>query len=116
MDSQIIAARALAAGDLLGVLNRVALRTVQRTLDARALVPSPVAPIKTSAQFASKPQRNILTPMATITEVEKLALDLPESQRAVLATRLLRSLSPVLHDEDEGIAEAFLRDADLDTT
>ena len=48
-------------------------------------------------------------------EVEKLALDLPESQRAVLATRLLRSLSPVLQDEDEGIAEAFLRDADLDT-
>jgi hypothetical protein len=38
-----------------------------------------------------------------------LALDLPESQRAILATDLLRSLSPVLHDEDEGIAEAFLR-------
>jgi hypothetical protein len=52
--------------------------------------------------------------MATITEVEKLALDLPESQRAILATYLLRSLSPVLHDEDEGIAEASLRDADLD--
>ena len=45
---------------------------------------------------------------------EKLALDLPESQRAILATHLLRSLSTVLHDEDEGIAEAFLRDADLD--
>jgi hypothetical protein len=53
--------------------------------------------------------------VATITEVEKLALDLPQNQRAVLATHLLRSLSPVLHDEDEGIAEAFLRDADLDT-
>jgi hypothetical protein len=53
--------------------------------------------------------------MATISEVEKLALDLPESQRAILATHLLKSLSPVLHDEDEGIAEAFLRDADLDT-
>ena len=77
--------------------------------------PSSVAPIKTSTQLAPKPQRNILTSMATITEVEKLALDLPESQRAVLATRLLRSLSSVLHDEDEGIAEAFLRDADLDT-
>jgi hypothetical protein len=64
--------------------------------------------------LAPIPQRNILVPMATITEVEKLALDLPESQRAILATHLLRSLSPVLHDEDEGIAEAFLRDADLD--
>jgi len=53
--------------------------------------------------------------MATITEVEKLALDLPERQRAILATHLLGSLSPVLHDEDEGIAEALKRDAELDT-
>lgn len=52
--------------------------------------------------------------MATITEVEKLALDLPESQRAVLAAHLLGSLPPVLHDEDEGIAEALRRDAELD--
>ena len=53
--------------------------------------------------------------MATITEVEKLALDLPESDRAVLAAHLLRSLSPVLCDEDEGLAEALRRDADFDT-
>ncbi len=52
--------------------------------------------------------------MATITEVEKLALDLPEKQRAVLAAHLLRSLPPVLHDEDEGIAEALRRDADFE--
>jgi len=52
--------------------------------------------------------------MATITEVEKLALALPENQRAVLAAQLLGSLSPVLHDEDDGIAEALLRDAELD--
>ena len=52
--------------------------------------------------------------MVTLTEVEKLALDLSDSQRAVLATHLLRSLPPVLQDEDEGIAEALLRDADLD--
>jgi putative addiction module component (TIGR02574 family) len=51
--------------------------------------------------------------VATITEVEKLALDLPESQRAVLAAHLLGSLPSVLHDEDEGIAEALRRDADL---
>ena len=52
--------------------------------------------------------------MPTITEVEKLALDLPENQRALLAARLLGSLPSVLHDEDEGIAEALRRDAELD--
>ena len=52
--------------------------------------------------------------MATIDEVQKLALDLPETQRAVLAAKLLGSLSPVLHDEDEGLAEALRRDAELD--
>jgi hypothetical protein len=53
--------------------------------------------------------------VATITDVEKLALDLPENQRAVLAAHLLGSLPPVLHDDDEGIAEALRRDAELDT-
>ena len=52
--------------------------------------------------------------MATIAEVEKLALDLPDRQRAVLAAHLLGSLPSVLHDKDEGIAEALRRDAELD--
>lgn len=52
--------------------------------------------------------------MATITEVEKLAFDLPDSQRAVLPAHLLRSLPSALHDEDEGIAEALRRDAEFD--
>ena len=52
--------------------------------------------------------------MATMTEVEKLAFDLPDSDRAVLAAHLLRSLPSVLHDEDEGVAEALRRDAELD--
>ena len=52
--------------------------------------------------------------MATIAEVEKLALDLPETERAVLAAHLLGSLPSILHDEDEGIAEALRRDADLE--
>jgi putative addiction module component (TIGR02574 family) len=52
--------------------------------------------------------------VATITEVETLALDLPESQRAILAAQLLGSLPPVLHDEDEGVAEAIRRNADLE--
>jgi putative addiction module component (TIGR02574 family) len=46
--------------------------------------------------------------------VEKLALDLSESERAVLAAHLLGSLPSVLHDEDEGIAEALRRDAELE--
>jgi hypothetical protein len=54
------------------------------------------------------------TLMATIDEVQKLALDLPETQRAVLAANLLGSLSPVVHDEDEGVAQALQRDAELD--
>lgn len=54
--------------------------------------------------------------MASITEVEKLALDLPERQRAVLAAHLLGSLPSVLHDEDEGITEALRRDAEFDTS
>jgi putative addiction module component (TIGR02574 family) len=51
--------------------------------------------------------------MATIAEVEKLAFELSISQRAVLAAHLLSSLPSVLHDEDEGLAEALRRDADL---
>jgi hypothetical protein len=52
--------------------------------------------------------------MTSIDEVEKLALGLPERQRALLAAHLLESLSPVLEDEDEGMAEALRRDAELD--
>ena len=51
--------------------------------------------------------------VATITEVEKLALDLPENRRAVLVAQLLGSLPSILHDKDEGIAEALRRDAEL---
>lgn len=52
--------------------------------------------------------------MATIIEIETLALTLPEKQRATLAAHLLESLPGVLSDEDEGVAEALRRDADLD--
>jgi hypothetical protein len=52
--------------------------------------------------------------MATIVEIEKLALTLPEEQRAILAVNLLSSLPGVLKDEDEGLAEALRRDADLE--
>lgn len=52
--------------------------------------------------------------MATILEIERLALTLPEEQRATLAANLLNSLTGVLSDEDEGVAEALRRDADLE--
>ena len=52
--------------------------------------------------------------MATIIEVEKLALDLSEQERARLAANLLDSLPGVLSDEDEGVAEALRRDAEID--
>ncbi len=49
-----------------------------------------------------------------IVEVEKLALNLPEPQRAVLAANLLRSLPAVLSDGDEGVVEALRRDAEIE--
>lgn len=52
--------------------------------------------------------------MATVAEIEKMAFDLSDTQRALLAAHLLRSLPSVLDDDDEGIAEALRRDAELD--
>ena len=52
--------------------------------------------------------------MSTIAELEKMALDLSESDRALLATHILRSLPAVLHDEDDGLAEALRFDAELE--
>jgi hypothetical protein len=49
-----------------------------------------------------------------VAEIEKLAQDLSGKERAVLAAHLLESLPAVLHDEDEGIAEALRRDAELE--
>ena len=56
----------------------------------------------------------MLLDMANISEVEKLALNLPEQQRAILAANLLESLPGILSDEDEGIAEALRRTAEID--
>ena len=53
--------------------------------------------------------------MSTILEVEKLALDLTEQERALLAANLLDSLPGILSDEDEGVAEALRRNAEIDT-
>ena len=52
--------------------------------------------------------------MVTIAELEQQAMQLPEDQRAALAAHLLHSLPAILHDDDQGIAEAMRRDAELD--
>jgi hypothetical protein len=53
--------------------------------------------------------------MSTIVDVEKLALELPEKERASLAASLLDSLPGILADEDEGVAEALRRDAETES-
>ena len=52
--------------------------------------------------------------MATVAELKRLALELPDTERADLASHLLQSLPPALYEEDEGVAEALRRDAELD--
>jgi putative addiction module component (TIGR02574 family) len=52
--------------------------------------------------------------MITVEELEKFVLELPEAQRASLASHILDSLPPLLADEDGGMAEALRRDAELD--
>lgn len=52
--------------------------------------------------------------MTTLLEIEMNAMQLPEDERAKLASALLCSLPSVLHDEDDGVAEALRRDAELD--
>lgn len=49
-----------------------------------------------------------------LAEIQKCALELPDSDRAMLAAELLVSLPAVLVDEDDGIAEAIRRSKELD--
>lgn len=53
--------------------------------------------------------------VVAIEELQKLALELPEKQRAQLAASLLDSLPGVLTDDDEGVSEALRRDRDLES-
>lgn len=52
--------------------------------------------------------------MVNLAEIEALALKLPESDRAKLAAGMLDSLSGVLVEEDEGLAEALRRSEEMD--
>lgn len=49
-----------------------------------------------------------------VADIEKDILELNEEQRARLAASILDSLPGILTDQDEGIAEAVRRDAELD--
>lgn len=51
--------------------------------------------------------------MPTLTDLEPQAMQLPQADRAKLALHLLDSLPVVLADEDDGVAGALLRDAEL---
>ncbi len=54
--------------------------------------------------------------MAVLAEIEERAMELSDSQRAKLAASLLQSLPGVLYEDedDEGLAEAARRDAEMD--
>jgi hypothetical protein len=52
--------------------------------------------------------------MRAVADIEKEILELNDEQRARLAVSILDSLPAVLADQDEGIAEALRRDAELD--
>lgn len=52
--------------------------------------------------------------MVSFSEIQSQAMELTESERARLASNLLSSLRPILNDEDEGVAEALRRDAEMD--
>ncbi len=52
--------------------------------------------------------------MTRLQALKKEALSLTDAERAVLATHLLQTLPGVLSDDDEGVAEALRRDAELD--
>lgn len=52
--------------------------------------------------------------MATaMNELTSMVMKLPDKQRAQLVANLLASLPSVLTDQDDGVAEALRRDAEL---
>ena len=51
----------------------------------------------------------------SVDQIVAEAMRLPERDRAGLVSRLLKSLPPVVLEDDEGLTEALRRDAELDT-
>lgn len=52
--------------------------------------------------------------MSKVSNIYTQALDLPEDQRASLASDILDSLPAILSDADDGLAEARRRSKELD--
>lgn len=52
--------------------------------------------------------------MQSLRELGRQVMELPDADRAALASDLLDSLPAVLSDADEGLAEALRRDTELD--
>jgi len=52
--------------------------------------------------------------MPTLLDLEPQALTLSPRDRASLASALLFSLPPLLHDEDDGVVEALRREAEAE--
>jgi hypothetical protein len=52
--------------------------------------------------------------MESLLQIETSAMSLTEADRAVLASHLLESLPSILHESDDGLAEAMRRDSQLD--
>ena len=59
--------------------------------------------------------RLVYTPTMAIAmnELTTMVMKLPEKQRAQLVAKMLASLPSVLTDQDDGVAEALRRDAEL---
>jgi putative addiction module component (TIGR02574 family) len=58
--------------------------------------------------------RTTVFAMVTLAEIESLVFKLPKSDRARLAADLLDSLSGVLVEDDDGLAEALRRSEEMD--
>ena len=52
--------------------------------------------------------------MSKVEEIFSLVLDLPEDQRASLASDILDSLPASMSDDDDGLAEARRRSREMD--
>lgn len=52
--------------------------------------------------------------MPTLLDLEPQVMTLSPHDRASLASTLLSSLPPVLHDDDDGVAEALRREAEAE--
>ena len=58
-------------------------------------------------------QRRFTMASMKLAEIQRDALELPDAERAALAAELLGSLPAVLWEDDQGVAEARRRSAEM---